>query len=98
MSDESQILDRVNGRLTGPTGEAEFLRCAADDIEWCLREIRNARAERDDAQATSEELAGEAEAAAEQIRELEHRCENLRTELTRAEDRIAQLEGPEAAE
>ncbi len=39
MSRVTAIEYRLAGRLTGPTGEADFAREAADDLEWCIERM-----------------------------------------------------------
>jgi long-subunit acyl-CoA synthetase (AMP-forming) len=117
VSRESEIEDRLRGRLTGPTGEAEFQRHAADDLEWCLEQLeevcRISEADMiEDAIATIEHDLEEAREASKKSDELEAAKEKAerrlsdeewehgktKEKLEKALDRLAELEGPEAAE
>ncbi len=98
MSSERQIEDRLRGRLTGPTGEADFIRCAADDLEWCLMKIGEANAAVRDADASRFSAHADAAVAEEKLRKEREAHEDTKRRLLAAKARISELEGPEAAE
>lgn len=88
MSRENAINDRLNARLTGPSGEAEFMRHAADDLEWAMGLLeRVAEACEDFVEESVDSLADKLKEADER----ESRIEELEGDLEKTKEELAEL-------